>query len=128
MMHQQRTLDSPTSRQDRPPKDSGIFSPEIEAVRAGVRAGDAALAGFYASGVLLLFSKHMHLELSAQRLDALRTYAELRRALLPSGHDIPATSLVAAGYTIAEIAQFNAAIAAIPSKLDRLCGGRPHSP
>jgi hypothetical protein len=93
-----------------------MLSSDEDAVRVGVQAGDAALAGFDASGVLKLFTDQTRRKKSAQRLDVLRTYAELGRAQLPSGYDIPATSLVAAGYTAGEIAQFNAMIAAFPAK------------
>jgi hypothetical protein len=93
------------------------LTPEEDAVRAGVRAGDDALARFDASGVLLLFTDQRHWQVSAQSLHVLRAYAEIRRALLPMGHEIPAATLVAAGYTAAEIAQFDATIAGIPAEV-----------
>lgn len=115
MSHQQRA-EPLTSPLDHPPGVMSRLTPEQAAVRAGARAGQAAFAQFEASGVLLLFTEQRHRQVTAQGLEVLRTYAELRRALLPMGYDIPATSLVAAGYTTAEIAQFDATIAAIPAR------------
>ncbi len=91
-----------------------MSTPEEDAVRAGTRAGDAAVARFEESGVLVLFVERPRLVNPVPLLEVLRSYAELRRALLAQGYDVPATSLAAAGYTAAEIACFNAAIAAAP--------------
>jgi hypothetical protein len=115
MSHQQRARRS-ASQPDRSPGAWSRLAPEEEAVRAGVRAGDAALAHFEASGFLLLFTDQGQRQASTQGLDVLRSYAELRRTLLSIGHDIPATSLVAAGYNTAEIAHFDAMIALIPAR------------
>lgn len=95
-------------------------SPEFDAILAGVRAGDAALARFDATGVLTLFTEVRRSNEATLRLEALRNYAELRRALLWRGQAVPATSLAAAGFTAAQIANFDAKIAAIPS-----CTGIP---
>lgn len=99
---------------DPSPAGMPLSSAEEEAVRAGVRAGDAALVRFEAAGVLTLFVERRGREELVPRLEALRTYAELRRVLLAQGHDVPAASLFAAGYTAAEIARFDATIAAAP--------------
>jgi len=88
---------------------------EYEAIHAGVRAGDAALAQSGMSGVLTLFMEVWGPQIAAPRLQALRTYAELRRVMLPLGHEIPATSLIAAGFTAAQIAEIDTMIVAIPS-------------
>lgn len=90
-------------------------SPERDAILAGVQAGDAARARFDLTGVLILFMKVRRSDEATPRLEALRFYAELRRALLWRGQDIPATSLAAAGFTAAQIANFDATIAALPS-------------
>jgi hypothetical protein len=89
-------------------------SSERDAVLAGVQAGDAARAHFDETGVLILFMEVWRSVEPSPRLEALRFYAELRRALLWRGQDIPATSLTAAGFTAAQIANFDATIAAIP--------------
>lgn len=83
---------------------------ERRAVCAGIRAGDAARARFDQTGVLLLFGERATTKSASPRLMALRTYAELRRALLPRGLDVPATSLVAVGFTVAQIARFDVMI------------------
>jgi hypothetical protein len=90
-------------------------SPEYTAIVAGVRAGDAALASFRSSGVIKLFTEVRQFGSMTPMLVALRTYAELRRVLLFQGYDVPATSLVAEGFTAAQIACFNRTIASIPS-------------
>lgn len=115
------TNDRQDHRRGEPEPLLGRCPPEItaptleqEAVCAGVRAGDAALVRFGASGVLELFVERPYRSEAAPRLVALRSYAELRRALLTQGHEVPATSLVAAAYTPAEIAYFDKTIAVAP--------------
>lgn len=87
---------------------------EHKAVFAGIRAGDAARARFDHSGVLVLFGKQATSDPALPRLEALQTSAELRRALLPRGLDVPASSLVAMGFTIAQIACFDEMITGVP--------------
>ncbi len=84
---------------------------ENNAVFAGIRAGDAARARFDQYGVLVLFGKQATSQPALPGLEALQSYAEMRRALLPRGLDIPPTSLVANGFTMAQIARFDAMIA-----------------
>lgn len=88
--------------------------PEDSAVLAGVQAGDAALARFKSSGVLMLFKEARGSDASTPRLLALRSYAELRRVLRSEGFDVPPTSLAAVGFTAAQIARFNKTIATMP--------------
>lgn len=97
---------------------TAISSSEREAIYAGVRAGEAALAQSGASGVLTLFMEVGRSQIATPRLQALRTYAELRRVMLLRGHEVPATSLVAAGFTAAEIAEIDRMIKAIPSETE----------
>lgn len=114
-----------------PPQPNPRFRPHLaatrmpasehEAIHAGVRAGDAALAQSGVSGVLTLFMEVWRSQVTAPRLKALRTYAELRRVMLPLGHEVPATSLVTAGFTAAQIADIDATIAAIPSGTGSTC-------
>ncbi|MBB4858726.1 hypothetical protein HNO88_002052 [Novosphingobium chloroacetimidivorans] len=94
---------------------------ERQAIHAGVRAGDTALARSGPFGVLTLFMDVRRSHTAAPRLKALRAYAELRRVMLPSGHEIPPTCLVAAGFTAAEIADIDTMIAAIPSGTGSAC-------
>lgn len=97
------------------PTEVASPSPEYTAILAGVQAGDAALVSFRSYGVLKLFTKVREFGSITPMLVALRTYAELRRVLLSEGYNISATSLVAAGFTTAQIACFNRTIASIPS-------------
>jgi hypothetical protein len=94
---------------------AAALSPEHTALLAGVDAGDAALAQFRSSGVLKLFTEVPQSDSTTPRLGALRTYSELRRVMLAEGYDIPAASLVAVGFTPAQIDRFNRMIATIPS-------------
>lgn len=99
------------------PHEAVIAKPTLEykAIFAGVQAGDAALAHFHLSGALVLFTEAWRSDEAGPKLAALRTYAELRRVLLCQGRDIPATSLIVAGFTSAQIVRFNATIADIPT-------------
>lgn len=92
-------------------------SPEQTEILAGVQAGDAALARFRSFGVLTLFMEARRCD-QTPALAALRAYAELRRVLLADGHDVPAASLAAVGFTAAQIARFNRAIATTPSSTE----------
>lgn len=103
-----------TTPAKRSPADATAASHRHAAILAGVRAGDAALARFRSSGALMLFMEVRRWDWTAPGLVALRTYAELRRVLLAEGHDISASSLVAAGFGPAEIACFDWAIETIP--------------
>lgn len=114
MTQRQRTR-RPDPRPDGASAGISTLTLEEEAVRAGVQAGDAALLGLDLSGVLVLFAGRRRSEETAPDLELLRNYAELRRALMSLGRNIPATSLVAAGYTATEIARFDAMIASVPS-------------
>lgn len=88
---------------------------EREVILAGVRAADAALARWRCFAVLELFVRNRHSPRTAPRLEALRAYAELRRVLLAQGCVVPATSLLAAGFTYGQIARFDALIVAAPA-------------
>lgn len=88
---------------------------EQRVILVGIRAGDIALARFEQSGVLVLFVERAVSEPASLRLDALQSYAELRRALLSRGLDVPPTSLVALGFTITQIARFDRMIAGAPT-------------
>lgn len=85
---------------------------ERDAIFAGVRAADDALERFREFAVLQLFVRDRQSPRAEPKLEALRAYAELRRVLLFQGHFVPATSLSAAGFTIVQIAQFDAIIVA----------------
>jgi hypothetical protein len=87
---------------------------ERNAILAGVRAADAALARFEQFNVLQLFVKTEQLLLGEPKLQALRAYVELRRALLPQGRVVPGESLLAAGYTTEQIAWSDEIIASTP--------------
>jgi hypothetical protein len=87
---------------------------ERDAILHGVRAAEAALR-CASGGAILLFADRRRL--AGHRLDALRDYAELRRAMLAHGHAVPPTSLRRAGFTSAQIALFDAAIMAIPADI-----------
>lgn len=89
-------------------------SPERDAILAGLRAADAALARARRFAVLELFVGTGQPPNAEPRLEALRAYAELRRALLPQGYWVPTTSLSAMGFTVWQIAQFDALITAAP--------------
>lgn len=101
-------------------------TPEQEAIEAGVRAGDDALTRFGSFGALVLFADYRRFEDWSPRLESLRAYAELKRALLRQGHDIPGLSLAAMGYTAAEIAHFDAAIAATSPSIEPRSGTSIH--
>jgi hypothetical protein len=102
------------STQTFPTADSKGFSHENDAILDGVHAADLALARTGCSGVLRLFVRMPSMPPSAPKLEALRAYAELRRALLPRGWLIPATSLSAVGFTLCQIARFDEMIVSIP--------------
>lgn len=92
---------------------TGLLSPvERDAVLAGVAAADAALTQFEQFKVLRLFVGAEHWPSGDSKLDALRAYAELRRALLPQGYSVAATSLLTAGFTVAQIAEVDTIIEA----------------
>jgi hypothetical protein len=91
-----------------------VATPEQEAIGIGVRAGDAAFDRLDSSGALVLFVDAGASANRSSRLEVLRRYAELKRALLRQGRELPTSSLSAAGYTASEIACFDAAIAAAP--------------
>lgn len=102
------------SNATRVPAEATGTSPEHAAILAGVLAGDAALARRQGSGVLIVFMELRQSEAITPRLMALRSYAELRRVLLSEGYGVPASSLLTMGFTLAQIARFDRAIATIP--------------
>jgi O-acetyl-ADP-ribose deacetylase (regulator of RNase III) len=88
-----------------------ISSLEHDALCAGIRAADAALTRFFRENASLeLFVSHSKAPRTTPKLEALRAYAELRRALSVQSIAIPATSLSIAGFTPTQIAQFDAVI------------------
>ena len=95
-------------------------SPERDAILEGLRAADDALERFRESAVLQLFVGARPSPRAAPKLEALRAYAELRRVLLFQGHFVPTTSLSEAGFTVAQIAQFDAIfVEALPASRRR---------
>lgn len=110
-----------TNRRDPPSRRAPLLCPgELrrssghpldEVVKEGIRDADAALIHLGNSGVLLLSLRSASGKSQPPRLQVLRRYAELRRVLLSDGRELPATSLVAHGFTSAEIAHFDALIA-----------------
>jgi hypothetical protein len=86
-------------------------SPERKAILAGMRAGDVALQRAQ-GGVLELFVWAEQSKAADPRLDVLRAYAELRRALRSQGHAVPTTSLSMMGFPASQITEFEAMIAA----------------
>lgn len=107
-----RRSGEPCPSSDCAPAD--VVTPEQEAIGIGVRAGDAALARLDSFGALVLFVDTSPPANRSSRLGVLQRYAELKRALLRQGRELPTSSLSAAGYTASEIARFDAAIAAAP--------------
>jgi hypothetical protein len=95
---------TPTSVRERP------SSPEHEAIVEGVRAADIALARSRSSAFFELFVGTRQSALTDPKLEALRAYAELLRVLRPPGRAVPPSSLMAAGFTIRQIAHFDTVI------------------
>ena len=87
---------------------------EQEAILAGIFAGEIALEHSRQSGVLKLFVRHRQLPRAEPRLEALRSYAELRRVFLDHDRELPVASLSSAGFTDAQIVNFDAIIVAWP--------------
>jgi hypothetical protein len=91
-----------------------LTSPELDAILAGIFAGEVVLEHARRSGVLKLFVMHAHSSSAEPRLEALRAYAELRRVILPDDRRLPSDSLSAAGFTDAQIINFDSIIVAWP--------------
>lgn len=87
---------------------------EHDAILTGIFAGEFALEQSRRSGVLKLFAKDVHVSLSSPKLLALRTYAEFRRVFIGKDHRVPTASLLALGYTPAQIFKFDASIVGWP--------------
>jgi hypothetical protein len=88
-------------------------SPEHEAVLVGVRAAHAALAKAKLGGALQLFARPKSSPRAEARFEAIQAYAELQRVLMAQGRLVPPTSLLAWGFSAAQIAEFDAIIASI---------------
>jgi hypothetical protein len=87
-----------------------LSSLEHDAIVAGADAGERALEEFRRYAVLKLFVRDRQSARAEPRLEALRDYAELRRALLSEDRIVPASSLLAAGFTLEQIVQCDAII------------------
>lgn len=93
-----------------------LTSTELDAILAGISAGEVALEHARRSGVLKLFLRHARSSSAEPRLEALRAYAELRRVLLADGRRLPSSSLSAAGFTDAQITKSDAIIVERPER------------
>ncbi len=94
---------------------SEIQDAEEDAILAGILAGEFVLEQSRRSGVLKLFAKDEHAARINSKLDALRVYAEFRRVLMGKDRHVPTASLLASGYTDAQIMKFDASIVAWPN-------------
>lgn len=91
---------------------------ECDAIVAGVRAAELALRRAEQSGFLYLFASSSVAMDGSLKLAALGAYAELRRALFRQDRRLTATSLVAAGYSAAEVRHIDALIDALAAGSD----------
>lgn len=80
---------------------------EHEAILAGCRAAIAATERARGHGVLRIFLGTPRVDRAEPKLEALRAYAELRHIMSPQGHSIASSSLLAAGYSGAQIVGFD---------------------
>ena len=91
---------------------------ECDAIVAGVRAAEIVLRWAECSGFLYVFARSAIRAHCQPRLAALCAYAELRRVLLRQDRRLPATSLITAGYSAAEVRHINALIDALAAGSD----------
>lgn len=75
-----------------------------QAIRIGLREGERALAHARWLGFTRLFTRAWTRPLADDRLEALRSYAEIARVMTARGRAVPTGTLSAAGFSDRQIA------------------------
>jgi hypothetical protein len=100
--------------------DAPIFSPlEKEAIRIGLREGDATLTRSRSFGFLWLFLGAKPKPLANTCLEKLRAYAELAYVLLARGRTASTATLEDVGFSAGQIAALNRLVVVHTSNLAR---------